>query len=200
MLQEKGGENMKNSETKDFVAYEYLSTNVTSDKEALYVDCYENFGWKLTSSNSNYGLVDKEDYYINNSNLNDNKLVNLKFKRDRKIPNKAKIISLQKKCENGLKELARLEKEPKSKGSFYAVISAIIGTIFLAISVFAITATNPIYVLSVITGIIGLVCWFISYPIYNQIKIKQEEINTSLIEEQYNVIYDSCEQAQKLLN
>lgn len=190
---------MKNSETKDFVAYEYLSINVTSEKEALYTDCYENFGWKITNSIST-GLVDKEDYYINNSNINANRLVNLKFKRDRKIPNKAKIITLQKKCENGLKELERLEKEPSSKGSFYAVTVAVIGTIFLAISVFSITSTNPSILLGIITGIIGLFGWFLSYPIYKKIKIKQEEINTSLIEEQYNTIYDCCEQAQKLLN
>jgi len=191
---------MKNSETKDFVAYEYLSVNVTSAKEPLYTDCYENFGWKLTNSNAVNGLVDKEDYYINNSNINNKKIVNLKFKRDRKIPNKAKIINLQNKCENGLKELIRLEKEPTSKGSIYAVINAIIGTIFMTISVFAITATNPLYILCVVTGIIGLVSWFISYPIYKKVKVKQESINIPLIEEQYNVIYDSCEQAQKLLN
>lgn len=189
---------MKNVETKDFVAYEYLSINVISDKEALYTDCYENFGWRLT--NSNNSLVDKDDYYINNSNINGNRLVNLKFKRDRKIPNKAKVISLQKKCENGFKELNRLEKEPSSKGTFYAVVCAVIGTIFLTISVLCITSIKPIYFLGMIIGIIGLIGWFMAYPIYKKIKLKQEEINTPLIEEQYNIIYDSCEQAQKLLN
>ena len=186
---------MKNSETKDFVAYEYMQVKVTSEKEALYIDCYENFGWKLTSSSNT--LIDKEDYYIN-SNINGN--INLKLKQNRKIPNKAKIITLQKKCENGLRELNRLEKEPNSKGSLYAVTVAVIGTIFVALSVFAITATSPIYWLGVITGIIGLIEWFLAYPIYNKVKRKQEEMNTSLIEEQYNTIYDSCEQAQKLLN
>lgn len=191
---------MRNSETKDFVAYEYLSINVTSDKEALVMDCYENFGWMLTSSANNSGLVDKEDYYINNSNVNGNKLINLKFKRDRKIPNKAKVVTLQKKFENSLKELKRLEKEPNSKGSFYAVVASVIGTIFLTISVFFITAANPIYFLGAIMGIIGLIGWFMAYPIYKKVKTKQEEINASLIEEQYNIIYDSCEQAQKALN
>lgn len=191
---------MKNSETKDFVAYEYLSVNVTNEKENLYIDCYENFGWVLTNSTTHNGLVDRDDYYINNSNINSKKNINLKFKRDRKIPNKSKVVNLQKRCENGFRELERLEREPLSKGNIYAVTISVIGTIFLALSVFAITATNPFYILGVITGIIGLVCWFISYPIYKKIKLKQEGINVSLIEEQYNVIYDSCEQAQKLLN
>ena len=94
---------MKNTETKEFIAYEYFSTNVESDKEALYIDCYENFGWTLINNISNNGLVDNEDYYINNYYIN--KLINLKFKRDRKIPNKAKIIHYQKTCENSLKIL-----------------------------------------------------------------------------------------------
>lgn len=187
---------MKNSETKDFVAYEYLSMNVSSEKETLYTDCYENFGWMLT----NNGLIDKEDYYINNSNINGNKLINLKFKRDRKIPNKVKIITLQKKCENGLKELERLEKEPQVKGTISALIIAMVGTVFMTISVFAITAVNPMIILCTITGIIGLILWILSYPVYKKMRLKQEQVNLSLIEEQYNVIYDACEQAQKLLN
>ena len=190
---------MKNIETKDFVAYEYLSINVISKKEDLYIDCYENFGWKLTNT-INSGLVDREDYYINNSNINDNKLVNLKFKRDRKIPNKAKVIALQNKCENALKELNRLEKEPNSKGTIYACLVAVVGTILLAISVFLITSINPTYILGMFIGIIGLVGWLLAYPMYKKTKIKQEQINTPLIEEQYTIIYDSCEQAQKLLN
>lgn len=189
---------MKNTETKEFIAYEYFSTNVESDKEALYIDCYENFGWTLINNISNNGLVDNEDYYINNYYIN--KLINLKFKRDRKIPNKAKIINYQKTCENSLKELSRLEKEPNKKGSIYAVINAIAGTIFITISVFSITATTPHIILGTITGIIGLIIWFLSYPIYKRIKINLEKTNTSLIEEEYNKIYNSCEQARKLLD
>lgn len=191
---------MKNVETKEFVAYEYLSINVKSNKEELYIDCYLNFGWKLTNSNNiNNSLVDKEDYYIN-SNLNDNKLVNLKFKRDRKIPNKEKIITLQRKCENALKELEKLEKEPSSKGTSYALIISVIGTIFLAISMFLITAANPLILLGVLTGIIGLIGWFLAYPLYKKAKSEFEDLNIPLIEEQYNVIYDTCKQARKLID
>lgn len=191
---------MKISETKEFIAYEYLSINVISDKEPLYKDCYENFGWKPINNLSNNGLIDKDDYYLNNYNINGNKLVNLKFKRDRKILNKIKIISLQKKCENSLKELDRLEREPIRKGTIYSFTTGIIGTIFLAISVFSITANNPFIILGTITGIIGLILWGLAYPIYNNTKQKQETINIPLIEEQYNIIYDACEQARKLID
>lgn len=190
---------MQHSETKDFVAYEYLSVNVPSEKEPLYMDCYENFGWKRVSTKTS-GLVDKDDYYINNFNVNGKKLVNLKFKRDRAIQNKAKVILLEQKCISSLKKISTLESEPHKKGATYATINAVIGTIFMAISVFAVTNVNPNYIITVITGTIGIIIWALSYMIYKKIKIKQTEINTSIIEEQYTIIYDSCEQAKKLLN
>lgn len=190
---------MQHSKTKDFIAYEYLSVNVPSAKEPLYMDCYENFGWlKINSQTS--GLVDKEDYYLNNSNINGQKLVNLKLKRNRSILNKAKIITLQQKCETALKKINTLEKEPHQKGATYATINALIGTIFMAISVFAITNVSPNYIVTIIAGGLGLIIWALSYLIYKKIKLKQTDINTSLIEEQYNTIYNSCEQAKKLLN
>lgn len=191
---------MKNSETKEFVAYEYLSIKVSSEKEALYIDCYENFGWQLINNVGNYGLVDREDYYINDYHVNWNRLVTLKFKRDRKIPGKAKLMALQKKCDNSLKELEKLEREPANKGMIISFTVGLIGTVFLAISVFAITAVNPLIWLSIITGIIGLVGWGLAYPMYMKVKNEQEQIVTSLIDEQYNVIYDTCEQARKLID
>lgn len=188
---------MRNSETKDFVAYEYLSLNVKSEKEPLYIDCYENFGWILIN---NTPLVDKEDYYINNSNVNNNKLVNLKFKRDRKIKNKIKLQSLQRKLEVALKELEKLEREPVIEGATYSMIVGVIGTIFMALSVFAITANNPFIIAGILCGIVGIVGWVIPYFIFLKIKGNKTKENTVLIEEQYNTIYDSCEQAKKLID
>lgn len=187
---------MKNSETKDFVAYEYLSLNVDSEKEALYIDCYESFGWMLV--NSTY-LVDKEDYYINNYNVSDKKLVNLKFKRDRKVKNKAQLLALQRKLEGALKELSKLERIPSSMGIIWAMIIGVVGTIFLAISVFQITGSNPNYVIFAMSGFIGIVGWVLPYFTYRKVKSDKEKENISLIEEEYNTIYDICEQASKLI-
>lgn len=188
---------MKNSEVKDFVAYEYLSLNVSSDKEPLYIDCYENFGWILIN---NTMLIDQEDYYINNANINNNQLVNIKFKRDRRIKNKVQLLALQRKLENSLNEMERLEREPYVKGLMTSLAVGLIGTIFLAISVFAITAANPLYITCVLFGIVGIVGWILPYFVYKNVKASKETSNTSLIDEQYNNIYDSCEQARKLID
>lgn len=185
---------MKNSETKDFVAYEYLSLNVKSEKEPLYVDCYENFGWILVN---NTALIDKEDYYINNY-TSDNRLVNLKFKRDRKIKNKLELMNLQRKMESALDEINRLEKQPERLGIILALSIGLIGTIFMAGSAFAVTAANPLYVVCVICGILGFLGWGFGYYMYLKVKRDKKQENVSLIEEQYNVVYDCCEQAKRL--
>lgn len=191
---------MKNSETKEFVAYEYLSINVKSEREPLYIDCYEAFGWNLVN---NTALVEDGDYYINNgSNINSNKVINLKFKRDRKIPNKGELQNLQRKMEISLKELDKLESEPNTKGIMSSLTIGLLGTVFLAISVFAITANNLSfinYVICALTGIIGIAGWALGFVSYKTTKTKVEQENNSLIEEQYNTIYDCCEKANKLL-
>lgn len=189
---------MKNSETKEFIAYEYLNINVKSEKEPLYTDCYEAFGWNLIT---NTALVEEGDYYINNIHANNTRQVNLKFKRDRKIPNKGELQNLQRKMELSLKELDKLESEPTTKGIMKSLTIGLLGTIFLAISVFAITAKNLEvinYVICTISGIIGLIGWALGFISYNKTKTKIEQQNTTLIEEQYNTIYDCCEKANKL--
>lgn len=189
---------MKNSETKEFVAYEYLNINVKSEKEPLYADCYEAFGWAVVNNTT---TLEEGDYYINNSNVNSSKLVNLKLKRDRKIPNKGELQNLQRKLENSLKELEKLEREPETKGIMKALTIGLLGTIFLAISVFAITAKDLYiinYITCAITGIIGLIGWALGFISYKNTKNKVTESNTILIEEAYNTIYDCCEKASKL--
>lgn len=185
-------------ENKDHIQYEYLSINVKSKFDPMIIDTYENFGWKIISSSA---LTDKDDYYINNVGLNGEKLVNIKFKRDRKIRNKEKLNTLQRKCEEALKKIDKLEREPHLKGTMYSLTVSMIGCVFLAISVFIITGSNEIrdYVISMPIGIVGLVCWVLSYFRYTKTKTKLEDKNHPLVEEQYDIIYNACDEAQKLI-
>jgi len=59
---------VKNSVTRDFIAYDYLSVDVNFELEAMYIDCYQNFGWILTS---NIICNEPQNYYINNYNVNE---------------------------------------------------------------------------------------------------------------------------------
>ena len=185
---------------KEHIQYEYLSLNVKSKLEPMVMDTYENFGWKTISSSA---LTDKEDYYINNTGTNGEKLVNIKFKRNRKVKNKDKLNVLQKKCEETFKKVDKLEREPHTKGTIYSLIIAMLGCVLLAISVFAITGEREIglidYVLSTPIGIVGIVCWILAYFRYVKTKEKVEEKNHPLIEQLHEDIYNACEEAQKLI-
>ena len=188
---------MKNSVTRDFIAYDYLSLDVPINKEQLYIDCYQSFGWILVSYNP---ISTMQDYYINNHNINIEKLVNIKFKRDRKIKNKVKLLTLQRNMEISLKKLNQLERQPELIGIMYSMTIGIIGTIFSIFSILSITANTPLYIPFVLNGIIGIIGLVLPYFVYNKSKIKKQEQNKILIEGQLNHIYDSCEEANNLIN
>lgn len=175
----------------DYIAYEYISINVKSDLEPMYIDCYENFGWIPVKNNG------KRDYYIN-SYTNQN-IVNIKFKRDRKIQHKEELQKLQKKCEEAFVEVDRLEKRPQSVATIYSLIVAFIGIVFMAISVFSITGEKVVWVPAILGGILGIIGWTLPYFVYKNVKNKAETENKAKIEEQQNIIYETCEQARYIL-
>lgn len=185
---------MENSEVKDFIAYEYLSLNVKEDNITMYIDCYENFGWVVVSN----GLNTNHDYYINHQ-LNTSNSFKINFKRDRKIKSKKELNNLQRKMETSLNNLEKLKKEPNNMGTIASLIVGFIGTIFMSLSVFSITINEPLIVLCVIFGVIGLIGWILPYFVYKKIKFKKTNKNNSLIEEQYDELNDICEQANNLL-
>ena len=77
----------------------------------------------------------------------------------------------------------------------------LLGCVFLAISVFVITgeATVKDYVISTPIGIVGIVCWILAYFKYVKTKKKIEEQNDSLIKQLHEEMYNSCDEAQKLI-
>lgn len=180
---------MKNS----IIIYDYLSIEVSPNQEQLYVDCYQNFGWEFISSNEN-NL--NKDYYVNNPNINKINLVTIKFKRDRKIKNKAELLILQKKMESTLKKIDKLDKEPEMKSTMYSIIVGVIGLLFLTFSILS----YPIYILSIINGIVTLACFLFAFLINGKIKKQKQEQNEVLIEKEYDLITEYCEKANKLID
>lgn len=69
---------------KNFIGYEYKEVTATSAMEDVFADGYPNFGWVLD------GIVPSALGFST---------VNLKFKRDRKIRNKAELSRLQRQFE-----------------------------------------------------------------------------------------------------
>lgn len=80
-----------------------------------------------------------------------------------------------------------------------ALAVGIIGTAFMAGSVFAVTARPPHVILSIILAVPAFAGWMIPYFLYKRVARKQTEKLAPLIEQKYDEIYEICEKGNKLL-
>ena len=164
-----------------FIGYEYVEISAKREIESFYLDYYPSFGWQF------------ENRTLSIKGLN---YIQLKFKRNRKINNKIELNKLQKQFEKVLEEIKKLEFSKILKASTIAYIVGVIGTAFMAGSVFSIVAENVL--LCAILGVIAFVGWSIPYLFYKNISEKMTEQVEPLIEEKYDKINDICEKALKL--
>ena len=170
------------SESKNnFIAYEYKEISVRRDMETVYVDAYPSFGWKLEGTGHSLSVSN----------------VNLKFKRNRKLPNKTELTRLQREFESQVKEIEKLEESKLITPSAVAYSIGIIGSAFMAGAMFSYLANNlPLCIILAIPAFIG---WIIPYFAYKKITQKKIEHITPMIDRQYDVVYEVCEKASGLI-
>lgn len=165
-----------------FVAYEYISIPVKQTMETLYIDSFKCFGWILENS------------VLNISNVNS---VILKFKRDRRIKNRSELSELQRKCEDALIAVERLERSKTSTAAIKALIIGVIGISFVTGAVFSFLANQiPLFIFLSALGLIGCV---LPYFVYNKTREKKTLEVTQLVDKQFDIIYEACEKASKML-
>jgi len=167
---------------KNFIGYEYQDFTVKRSMASFYMDGLENFGWKPEGKSDIAGKQDS---------------ICMKFKRDRKIRNKAELTRLQRQFDAGVSEIQSLEFSKYVKASAVAYVIGIVGTAFMAGSVFAVTSN--MVALCVILAIPGFVGWVLPYLLYRNILKKKSTEVTSLIDKKYDEIYAVCEKANGLL-
>jgi hypothetical protein len=174
-------ETMKNE--NNFVGYEYKEIIVKRNMESVYVDSYPSFGWEFEgSSTPPQGFT----------------FVSLKFKRSRKFRNKAEISRLQRQFDAGVVEIKSLEFSKVVKASTVAYVVGLVGTAFMAGSVFAVTAGNiPLCIILAIPAFIG---WVTPYLLFRQISSRKSAEVTPRIDKKYDEIYEVCEKANSLLS
>ena len=170
----------KNSE--NFVGYEYKEVIVTREMEGVYADGYPSFGWKLDGITPSIGFS----------------TVSMKFKRDRKIKNKAELSRLQRQFEAGISEIGSLERSKTTSAFISAMTIGLIGTAFLAGATFAFLYGGLI-VLMVALSVPGFAGWLLPYMFYKKLTVKRNAAVMPLIENQYDAIYEVCEKGQALL-
>lgn len=182
--------NSVEGQKRSFVGYEYKEILTENNRLSFLLDGYENFGWELDES-----LLENRE----GRNLPRPQKVVLRLKRNRKIINKMELTRLERNFEACVNEIDKLEKAKTSGAIVYALCLGIIGTAFMAGSVFAVTAQPPYYILSTILAVPGFWGWIFPYFLYREIVGKQTEKMTPLIETKYDEIYEICEKGSKLL-
>lgn len=167
---------------ESFVGYEYKDITIKGSMASIYTDSYANFGWELEKSS----IPPRGSSYIT-----------LKLKRNRQLRNKAEISHRQRQFEQAMETVRSLEQAKIFKAALVAYIVGVIGTAFMAGSVFALTAGST--TLCLLLAIPGLIGWVAPYWLYRGInRQKTAELNP-MIDEQYDDIYELCDQANQLL-
>ena len=168
----------------NFVGYEYRDITVDREMESMYIDGYQNFGWRLEKSSTlQIGLGNTI----------------LKFKRDRKIRNKMELTRLQRQFDFCVSEIVEMEKSKATNASFIAYTVGLIGSAFMAGSVFSIVATPPQVVYCIILALPAFICWLLPYFLYKSTYAKKAAELAPLIDNKYDEIYEVCERANNLL-
>ena len=173
-------------EKGDFIGYEYRDVTINRSMESMYVDGYQNFGWELDGT---VGLTGGLPVGFGS--------VTLRFKRDRKIRNKAELTRLQRQFDANVNEILTMEKSKGDSAAIVAFTVGMIGTAFMAGSVFAVV--GGAIALCIILAVPAFVGWILPYFMYKATYSKKTAKVTPLIDNKYDEIYEICERANKLL-
>lgn len=169
------------TENNGFVGYEYSVVTAKNDLESMIVDGYTNFGWKLEN---------REAAIYGGS-------AQLKFKRNRRIRNKAELSRLQREFDTHIHEIENLEASKNTGAQIAAFTIGFIGTALLAGATFAyLSGLIPLMILLAIPGFIG---WALPYFVFTGVRRKMTEKITVVLENQYDATYEICEKANELL-
>ena len=170
---------------KDYIGYDYLTVTSDSEKASMHLDAYKSLGWMPDES-----MPVKQ--FANT--------VTMKLKRDRKILNKTELIRLQQHFEFCLDEIESLENSKTRTATIYSITIGIIGTAFMAGSVFAVTNEPPLILLCILLGIPGIVGWVFPYHLFKFFIKKRSGEVSPLIEQKYEEIYEICEKSSALIH
>lgn len=166
----------------EFIGFEYKDVMVRRGMESVYADGYANFGWTL------------EDSALTLQSIS---TVTMKFKRDRKIRNKAELSRLQRQFDSCVAEIQRLTESKTTTASIAAYAIGIVGAAFMAGAVFAFQgALTLLFILLAIPGVLGFILPYFSFV---SIRRKKTEQVMPLIDAKYDEIYELCKKANALL-
>ena len=169
---------MEQEHQPSYVAYEYKEIEAKGERAALLMDCYQSLGWEAEKETASGKIM---------------------LRRSRKIINKAELTRLQRNLEACVTEIDALQKSKTSKAAITSLVIGLVGTAFMAGSVFAVTATPPVIWLCILLAVPAFTLWALAPILYPRMVAKRTKTVNELIEQKYDEIYLICEKGSKLL-
>lgn len=167
------------------VTYDYKTIKVKREIEALVCDTYENLGWTLTSTSSVEGSL----FHIN-----------LSFKRNRKVENKAGLLKLQERADNCLANIDSLQSKKKNAGLIESLSTGIAGTLTFGGGMSMCLLLNGVgYIIGgVALGLVGAGICALAYPLFKKLNKKKVSKIEPILECEYDRLSDICAEAVSL--
>jgi len=165
-----------------FIGYDYKEIPAGTERAAFYRDCYQCFGWVAEAQPDSHAKG------------------NLLLKRERKIMNKAELTRLQRHFESCMDEIEALEHAKTSGARAAALSVGVVGTAFIAGSVFAVTHVPPRIILCILLAVPGFLGWILPWFLYKKMVFRRAKVVAELQEQKYDEIDRICEQGSNLLN
>jgi len=171
-------------EKKEFVIYDYRTVTVRRDMEAMTTDAYEALGWEAVGSSVSGVAIFH---------------VNLSFKRDRKIKNKAELLKSQERIDSTLGNIETLQNKKKNAGTVPALVTGITGALVLGggMSMVMELAINPTVVGwmvgGIVLGVVGLVVCGLAWWVNRRVRRNAIKKIAPMLEDEYNRLSDICE-------
>lgn len=167
-----------------YIGYEYRELTLPENRVSFVLDGYESFGWVPDPHRPARPRGHR---------------VTVALKRDRKILNKMELTRLQRHFEACLAQADRLEKAPGQAANLWALLTALLGTAFMAGAVFAVTHQPPLYGLMVLLAVPGFGGWILPLFVHRWVLRRRTEAARPLLDAQYDQIYRLCEKGHALL-
>lgn len=191
-----------NREKKDYIGYDYKEMIVDDSRVSEYLDGYECFGWEIDEHYLEMHSQPEGSTYVVSQEHAKHTIAGktaIKLQRNRKIMNKTELTRLQRHFEDTMKQIAEMEVSKERLATMIAIIIGVVGTAFMAGSVFAISHEPPMIVLCILLAIPAFIGWVLPYFVYKWIKNEKAQQINPLIEKKWDEIHEICEKGHTLL-
>ncbi len=168
------------ADKKEFMHYEYIQIPRNHRELPFLLDCYESLGWE-------------QDDRLDQSGKE------LTLRRSRKCVNHMELTRLQGHLEACLAQIEQLEKSKGSKANSVSISVGVLGTVLMALSVFAVVAQPPEILLMVLFGGPALALWALAPVLHKRLYARQAAAASELILKKRDEIFEICEKGSKLL-